>query len=91
MDRQGNPAATAFEYVAKQMVGKASQPYSPDGPHNFMHDKVVVCDDAVATDSFNLSTNATHNAENSLIIEDAALAQRYSDYIDELIRAYQAT
>lgn len=84
----GNPAADTFEFVAAKLSSKRSERYRPDGKHNFMHDKILVCDDFVVTGSFNLSTNATHNAENSLIIHDPSLAQQYADYIDRLITAY---
>jgi len=45
----------------------------PNGPTSYMHDKVAVAD----TGSFNFSTNATHNAENILIINNAGLADQY--------------
>jgi phosphatidylserine/phosphatidylglycerophosphate/cardiolipin synthase-like enzyme len=53
-----------------------------------MHDKVIVCDDTVATGSFNFSKNATMNAENSIVIHDAGVADQYSHHIDELVKAY---
>jgi phosphatidylserine/phosphatidylglycerophosphate/cardiolipin synthase-like enzyme len=86
--KSGNPAAPAFESVAKKLVGKASKPYTKTGLHNFMHNKVLVVDETAATGSFNLSTNATHNAENSLIVHNARLADEYASYIDLLIAAY---
>ena len=80
--------AETFKSVASHLVGKHSLPYEPNGKHNFMHNKVVVCDDAVVTGSFNFSKNATMNAENILVIHDAAIADQYSEYIDQLIAAY---
>jgi phosphatidylserine/phosphatidylglycerophosphate/cardiolipin synthase-like enzyme len=53
-----------------------------------MHNKVLVADDTVVTGSFNLSHSATENAENVLLIHDAELAERYSTYIDGLVRRY---
>jgi phosphatidylserine/phosphatidylglycerophosphate/cardiolipin synthase-like enzyme len=88
--RYGNTAAvTLFNDVASHLAFKRSVPYSPTGKHNFMHDKVLVCDDFVATGSFNLSSNATKNAENSLIISDKALADDYAEYIDALVNQYK--
>jgi phosphatidylserine/phosphatidylglycerophosphate/cardiolipin synthase-like enzyme len=48
----------------------------------------VVCDDTVATGSFNLSSNATKNAEYSLMIHDPRIADQYLKYIDAVIAAY---
>ena len=61
------------------LVSKRSTPFTPTGLHDFMHNKVLVCDDTVATGSFNLSSNATHNAENSLVVVDHALADSTGD------------
>jgi phosphatidylserine/phosphatidylglycerophosphate/cardiolipin synthase-like enzyme len=77
-----------FKEVAGHLAGKHSVPYQPGGKHNFMHNKVVVCDDTVVTGSFNFSRNATMNAENILVIHDAALSNQYSLYIDQLITQY---
>jgi phosphatidylserine/phosphatidylglycerophosphate/cardiolipin synthase-like enzyme len=60
-------------------------------PHSYMHDKIAVADDTVVTGSFNFSTNATHNAENILIINNAVLADQYADYIRRLLKQYPQT
>jgi phosphatidylserine/phosphatidylglycerophosphate/cardiolipin synthase-like enzyme len=86
--KSGNPAIQTFQAVAKHLVFKRSKPYSPTGLHDFMHNKILVCDDTVATGSFNLSSNATHNAENSLVVQEQAVADSYSDYIDTLVKEY---
>jgi phosphatidylserine/phosphatidylglycerophosphate/cardiolipin synthase-like enzyme len=49
-----------------------------------MHNKVVVCDNAVVTGSFNFSHNATLNAENVLVIHDADVANQYNKYLISL-------
>jgi phosphatidylserine/phosphatidylglycerophosphate/cardiolipin synthase-like enzyme len=77
-----------FLEMAEHFSHKASIPYSPDSKHNFMHNKIVVCDNSVFTGSFNLSHSATQNAENVLIIHDAEVADRYAAYIDQLVTAY---
>ena len=71
-----------------QLVGKHSTPYSPTGRHDFMHNKILVIDDTVITGSYNFSRSAQFNAENILFIESAALAERYSSYIDHLLQKY---
>jgi phosphatidylserine/phosphatidylglycerophosphate/cardiolipin synthase-like enzyme len=88
---QGTPGewkVPLFERVAASLAGKRSTPYTPGGRHDFMHNKVVVCDDAVLTGSYNLSHSAEDNAENLLVIRDPDLADRYSATIDELVRRY---
>jgi phosphatidylserine/phosphatidylglycerophosphate/cardiolipin synthase-like enzyme len=72
-----------------RLVGKHSTPYSPHTPHDFMHNKVLVVDHTVITGSYNFSRSAELNAENILIIENAALADAYSAYIDHLMAKYQ--
>jgi phosphatidylserine/phosphatidylglycerophosphate/cardiolipin synthase-like enzyme len=89
---KGGPSAwkaPIFAEVVRGLSGKPSTPYTPGGRHDFMHNKVVVCDDVVLTGSFNLSHSATQNAENVLFLHDAALAERYNDYIDSLVKRYQ--
>ena len=71
------------------LVGKDSAPYTPAGPHNFMHNKVLVIDDTVITGSYNFSRSAQFNAENILFIESAPLAEAYSAYIDHLVEKYR--
>jgi phosphatidylserine/phosphatidylglycerophosphate/cardiolipin synthase-like enzyme len=88
---QGTPAewkVAAFERVAAGLTGKRSTPYAPGVPHDFMHNKVIVADDAVVTGSYNLSHSATENAENALMIQDRDWADRYSAYIDGLVLRY---
>ena len=88
---KGSPAEwklPAFEKVAALLVGKHSTRYTPGGRHDFMHNKIVVADDAVITGSYNLSHSATENAENVVIIEDTELAERYCAYIDHLAKRY---
>jgi phosphatidylserine/phosphatidylglycerophosphate/cardiolipin synthase-like enzyme len=76
--------------VRAGLVGKNSVPYTPTGPHNFMHNKVLVIDDTVITGSYNFSRSAQFNAENILFIESAPLAEAYSSYIDHLKSKYAA-
>jgi phosphatidylserine/phosphatidylglycerophosphate/cardiolipin synthase-like enzyme len=77
-----------FDALATRMAGKDSKPYQPDSPHDFMHNKVVVCDDVVVTGSFNFSRSATFNAENILFIHSPEVAAKYCAYIEELGREF---
>ena len=71
------------------LIGKNSTPYTPNGRHDFMHNKILVIDDTVITGSYNFSRSAQFNAENILFIESAPLAEAYSVYIDHLIQKYR--
>ncbi len=78
-----------FRQSQETLGEKASILFSPDKLHNFMHDKVVVCDASVATGSFHFSKNATMNAENSLIFHDQQIADEFAGYIDKVVQAYK--
>jgi phosphatidylserine/phosphatidylglycerophosphate/cardiolipin synthase-like enzyme len=68
--------------------GKRSRPYAPDTPHDFMHAKVSVVDDAVFVGSYNLSRSGEDNAENVLEVEDRVLADRVAAWIDGVRARY---
>src|SRR4029078_654282 len=70
--------------------GKRSTPYAPGAVHDYMHAKVCVCDDRVFVGSFNLSHSGEQNAENVLEIDDAQLAARLADFIDQVRARYPA-
>lgn len=72
------------------LIGKNSTPYSPTGPHDFMHNKILVIDNTVITGSYNFSRSAMLNAENILFIESQPLADAYCRYIDYLIQKYNS-
>ena len=74
--------------TACDFAGKASRPYAPDTPHDFMHAKVTVIDDAVFVGSYNLSRSGEDNAENVLEIDDRILADRVAAWIDEVRERY---
>jgi phosphatidylserine/phosphatidylglycerophosphate/cardiolipin synthase-like enzyme len=71
-----------------QLHGKRSAHYSPAGPHDYMHNKVIVVDDTVITGSYNYSANAEGNAENILFIESPSLARAYRAYVGRLVLRY---
>jgi phosphatidylserine/phosphatidylglycerophosphate/cardiolipin synthase-like enzyme len=78
-----------WKKVKASLTEKPSAPYSPDGPHDFMHNKVLVSDDLVVTGSFNLSKNAEGNAENQVTLADAGIAKQYATYINALVKQYK--
>jgi phosphatidylserine/phosphatidylglycerophosphate/cardiolipin synthase-like enzyme len=80
----------AFTKIVKygNLVGKNSTPYTPSSKHDYMHNKVMVLDNSVLTGSYNFSRHAQQNAENALIIESAALAATYRDYIHSITTRY---
>ena len=69
-------------------AGKVTTPYAPGSVHDYMHAKVTVADDTVFVGSFNLSHSGELNAENVLELQDATLADRLADFIDEIRRRY---
>jgi phosphatidylserine/phosphatidylglycerophosphate/cardiolipin synthase-like enzyme len=89
---QGSPGAAKaaqWQAVARHLVAKRSHPYTEAGPHDFMHNKVMVVDgDLVVTGSFNFSQNATHNAENLVVLHDPEIAEEYERYIEKLMHKY---
>jgi phosphatidylserine/phosphatidylglycerophosphate/cardiolipin synthase-like enzyme len=91
-ERSGSQQSLAkkqlFEAIAPHFHSKKSTPYAPDKPHDYMHNKLAVVDDAVIIGSFNFSNNATNNAENVLVIESKAIADRYATYVAELTQKY---
>lgn len=78
-----------WNVVKKNLVAKESTPYSDNGPHDFMHNKLGVVDRRVVkTGSFNFSRNATKNAENIDTIHDEEIAARYRTYVKGLVTKY---
>jgi phosphatidylserine/phosphatidylglycerophosphate/cardiolipin synthase-like enzyme len=77
--------------LEKVLVAKKSTPFdpnNPDGVHDFMHNKLVVVDDAVLTGSHNFSLSAEHNAENAILFRDGNLAEKYRQYVESLLKKY---
>jgi phosphatidylserine/phosphatidylglycerophosphate/cardiolipin synthase-like enzyme len=87
----GADKLNTWQKVARHLARKNSIPFdrnNPSQPHNFMHNKLVVADQTVVTGSFNLSNHAMGNAENVLLIADAAIADSYAKFIQRLIASY---
>jgi phosphatidylserine/phosphatidylglycerophosphate/cardiolipin synthase-like enzyme len=81
---------SAFQSVIAraEFGGKRSTPWGRGTVHDFMHAKVTVADDVVFVGSYNLSHAGEQNAENTLEIHDAALADRLTAFIDGLRAHY---
>lgn len=90
MERSARSATKVrqIEQLRQVLVAKTSNPYKPDGIHNFMHNKLVVADDVVLTGSYNFSTSAEYNAENVIRIRDGNLAEMYRKYVEDLVKKY---
>jgi len=76
------------QVMAGPFTGKISTPYGDGTVHDFMHAKICVCDDTVFVGSFNLSRSGERNAENVLEIQDAAVADRLSAFVDAVRSKY---
>jgi phosphatidylserine/phosphatidylglycerophosphate/cardiolipin synthase-like enzyme len=90
----GTDKLNTWQKVARHLVRKNSIPFDRQNqsqPHNFMHNKLVVADQIVVTGSFNLSNHAMGNAENVLLIRDAAIAELYAKFIQRLMASYGVT
>ncbi|MGX7681192.1 phospholipase D-like domain-containing protein [Jatrophihabitans sp. DSM 45814] len=78
-----------WKTVKAHLVAKKSAPYTADGPHDFMHNKILIIDSTLATGSYNFSANAEHNAENQLhISHDPSLVSQYAAYIATIASEY---
>ena len=67
----------AFRFVASKahFSGKRSIPWGPATVHDFLHAKLVVCDDWAFAGSYNHSRAGEENAENVLAIDGKALCR----------------
>jgi phosphatidylserine/phosphatidylglycerophosphate/cardiolipin synthase-like enzyme len=83
--------AEAFRYVARTAAfgGKRSTPYAPGAMHDYLHAKLVVCDDTLFAGSFNHSRSGEENAENVLQVESAALAREASAFVESAADRYR--
>ena len=77
------------EVMRGAFSGKPSTPWEPEGtPHDFMHAKVTVADDAVFLGSFNLSRSGETNAENVLELHHPGIADRLAAFVDHVRALY---
>ena len=80
----------AFRFVASKahFSGKRSIPWGPATVHDFLHAKLVVCDDWAFAGSYNHSRAGEENAENVLAIDGKACADRVAEAIGEFATRY---
>lgn len=71
-----------------RLSGKPSTPWSPDGVQDFMHAKVVVCDDISFVGSFNFSRSGERNAENVVEVHDPSTADALARYVEAVTVRY---
>jgi phosphatidylserine/phosphatidylglycerophosphate/cardiolipin synthase-like enzyme len=67
---------------------KPSNPFGRAGDHDYMHAKVVVCDDIALLGSYNCSHSGEFNAENVIEFRGAAFADRCAAYVDDVFARY---
>ena len=67
---------------------KPSSPYAPGTVRNYMHAKVMACDDIAIVGSYNCSHSGERNAENIVELRGALVADRCAAYVDEVFARY---
>ena len=72
------------------VVAKASTPYAPGTLHDYMHAKMVVCDDYVMTGSFNCSHSGEMNAENVVEVQNRPFADECASFVIGVHTRYAA-
>ncbi|MGI8663757.1 MAG: phospholipase D-like domain-containing protein [Acidimicrobiales bacterium] len=82
--------APLYEKIAAsgKLAAKPSTPYAPGAVHDYMHAKIVVCDDRVLTGSYNCSHSGEMNAENLLDIRSVELADRAALFCEQVHERY---
>ena len=84
------PAAFRFVASHAHFGGKRSIPWGPGTVHDFLHAKLVVCDDWAFVGSYNHSRAGEENAENVLAMDGKACADRVAEAIRRVRRALRA-
>ena len=80
-DPAGQAKIVQWDAIKDFLVAKHSTPYQENGPHDFMHNKVLVVNQQiVVTGSYNFSKNAIRNAENVITLYDESIASEYEQY-----------
>jgi phosphatidylserine/phosphatidylglycerophosphate/cardiolipin synthase-like enzyme len=82
------PAAFRFVAAKANFSGKRSIPWGPHTVHDFLHAKLVVCDDWAFAGSYNHSRSGEENAENVLALDGKAVADRVAETIREFAALY---
>jgi phosphatidylserine/phosphatidylglycerophosphate/cardiolipin synthase-like enzyme len=82
------PAAFRFIASRAKFGGKRSIPWGPQTVHDFLHAKLFVCDDWAFAGSYNHSRAGEENAENVLVMDGKAVADRVAEMISEFAARY---
>jgi phosphatidylserine/phosphatidylglycerophosphate/cardiolipin synthase-like enzyme len=82
------PAAFRFVATKANFGGKRSIPWGPHTIHDFLHAKLVVCDDWAFAGSYNHSRAGEENAENVLAMDGEAAADQVAETIREFAALY---
>jgi phosphatidylserine/phosphatidylglycerophosphate/cardiolipin synthase-like enzyme len=82
------PAAFRFVASKAHFGGKRSIPWGPQSVHDFLHAKLVVCDDWAFAGSYNHSRAGEENAENVLAVDGKVFADRVAEAIREFVARY---
>jgi phosphatidylserine/phosphatidylglycerophosphate/cardiolipin synthase-like enzyme len=93
VEGKGSWKPDAFRFVSARagFSGRASTPWSPSNPHDYMHAKITIVDDTAFVGSYNHSRSGEENAENVLTLEGAAAADRLAAFVGEVIERYRET
>jgi phosphatidylserine/phosphatidylglycerophosphate/cardiolipin synthase-like enzyme len=67
---------------------KHSRPFQAGPPHDYMHAKVVVCDDVTYCGSYNLSHSGEMNAENVIEVVSAPFADACAQFCETVHARY---
>jgi phosphatidylserine/phosphatidylglycerophosphate/cardiolipin synthase-like enzyme len=78
----------AWKVIAPRLSGKHSTPYAEGSIHDYMHAKIIVADGHVLTGSYNLSRGGAENAENVLLIDNGAVAERFAEFAETVAARY---
>jgi phosphatidylserine/phosphatidylglycerophosphate/cardiolipin synthase-like enzyme len=80
----------AFRYVADACAfgRKRSTPWGPGRLHDYLHAKLVVCDDRAFVGSYNHSRSGEENAENVVEIDGAPVADALAGFVDDVRGRY---
>jgi phosphatidylserine/phosphatidylglycerophosphate/cardiolipin synthase-like enzyme len=89
-DGRGGWKIPLFEQLRRsdRLAGKRSTPYAPGSLHDFMHAKLIVCDDVVLTGSYNCSHSGEMNAENLLEIRNRPFADECARFVEAVFARY---
>lgn len=80
----------AYRYIAKRtdLRGRPSTPWGRDRPHDYMHAKLVICDDRAYVGSYNHSRSGEENAENVLVISGRGVVDQLATDVEAVIERY---